>query len=109
MKLSLLLSSLLICSFAPASSYCFGEAQIIGKVISVKRTDYGVCFAYINEESVKLYTPNATCPLPFEQFKYAGIKNKMLDGETQECEYMVGDEISGVVVRSRDEYVTLEQ
>jgi hypothetical protein len=102
MKVILAVSAFLMLQHAQA---CIGEAQFIAKVEGLQKLGK-TCFVVINPASVKYYAENITCPLYLDEVVQSGVAIGMKDEET--CNYNVGAEISGVIVKSQDGTLSLE-
>lgn len=104
MKLSIVLLSLLTAQLSFAN--CLGEAQIIAQVSGVKSKSLGHCTVDINEQSIRLYNVNMTCPLDASEVLVAGVEVGLKNGH--DCALEAGDEISGVLVLNKAGIIILE-
>jgi hypothetical protein len=80
--------SLLMLSSISASATCLGEAQIVAKVKETK-----ACKATLDEQNIRHFAENMTCPLSLPEILHEGI---------QDCTLRAGDTVSGVLVVTED-------
>lgn len=72
---------------------CIGEAQLIGKVKSVKKTQISCSVFLTTNSQINL---SMVCPLDDASLFQNGIMVDLVDGH--DCPFIVGDSISGILV-----------
>ncbi len=97
------LALIFILSFAPLVSQatCLGEAQIIAKVESVNSQ----CVVMINPASVRFYAESGVCPLDLSDVLHEGV---YVDSFNNNCSLKAGDVITGVLVRTNNSQIILD-
>jgi len=98
MKFALAITASLLMTSAQSFACTQFEAQVIGKVTSVRvhRIDQGVRDCYFKAE-FKQFNPHGLCPID----QVTAESNEILD---YDCRYnlQVGSDVSGYIIESRD-------
>ncbi len=71
------------------------SAQLMATVREVTQDADGACRLHLTWEKRWMYNPQYVCPLDIDEVSSFGIR-------TLECNVGAGDELSGVVMRTRD-------
>lgn len=83
-----------------------GEAQIIAKIERTETDSLTYCKAFINLSEVRFFSESMVCPLELYEIAQIGIEVGLENGH--DCALNTNDEISGVVVKKRDNLLILE-
>jgi len=102
-KLTSLLIALTSLLSGTSALACLGEAQLIAQVARTEKT-MASCRVYI--EGVRYYQINQICPLDLSEVINQGIEVGLSSG--LDCAFKEGSDISGIVVKSPQNFIFLE-